>query len=62
MAKDTRFKRLALEPGTVIIEEGSVGEAAYLITKGTVDIRVGMRSDSPQSLATLGAGKCSVSP
>lgn len=56
MAKDTRFKRLALEPGTVIIEEGSVGEAAYLITKGTVDIRVGMRSDSPQSLATLGAG------
>ena len=56
MAKNPRFKRLEFEPGTIIIEEGSEGEAAYLITKGTVDIRVGLRSDNPQTLATLGAG------
>jgi|TARA_B100000315_G_C14184508_1_gene410508 CRP-like cAMP-binding protein len=56
MAKDPRFKRLEFEPGTIIIEEGKEGEAAYLITKGTVDIRTGMRSDNPQTLATLGAG------
>ncbi len=56
MAKEPRFKRLAFEPDTIIIEEGNVGEAAYLITKGTVDIRVGLRSDNPQTLATLGAG------
>ena len=55
MAKEPRFKRLEFEPGTIIIEEGSEGEAAYLITKGTVDIRTGMRSDKPQTLATLGA-------
>lgn len=34
MAKEPGFKRLAFEPGTIIIEPGSVGEAAYLITNG----------------------------
>ena len=39
MAKNPRFKRLEFEPGTIIIEEGSEGEAAYLIV-GTRSITV----------------------
>ncbi len=53
MAKEPRFKRLEFEPGTIIIEEGCEGEAAYLITKGTVDIRTGLRSDNPQTVASM---------
>ena len=56
MAGDFRFKKVLFSANQTIFEEGSEGDKAYLITKGTVDIRTGMRSDNPQTLATLGAG------
>lgn len=38
----------------VIFEEGEPGDAAYLIMRGKVEIRKGMKSSNPQTLAVLG--------
>ena len=52
----TGFKRKTFPPRTVIFEEGEVGDAAYLITTGRVEIRKGSRSKNPVILATLAKG------
>ena len=50
------FDRLHFDKGTVIFGENDVADAAYLIVRGRVEIRKGLRSDQPQSLARLGRG------
>ena len=49
------FEKKTFEAGTTILEEGKSGDAAYLIAKGRVEVRKGIRGESPQVLATLGA-------
>ena len=39
-----------------IFNEGGIGENAYLILSGEVEIRLGAFGDSPKLLATLGKG------
>ena len=56
MTMDSGFERKTFGEYGVIFEEGDDGDAAYLITKGTVEIRKGTRTKSPVSLATLGRG------
>ena len=40
----------------MIFEEGEPGDAAYLIARGQVEIRKGMKSSNPQTLAVLTKG------
>ena len=47
------FKTVRYAENQVIFEEGMLGDAAYLITQGTVEIRKGMKTSNPQSLAHL---------
>ncbi len=51
MEKPFSFKRMTFEANSVIFEEGEQGDAAYTITDGLVEIRVGMHGDNPQTLA-----------
>lgn len=50
----TGFDSIKLEENKVIFEEGEPGDAAYLILHGQVEIRKGMKSSNPQTLAVLG--------
>ena len=50
------FEKKTFGENTIILEEGKKGEAAYLIAKGRVEVRKGLRSESPQVLAILGQG------
>ena len=51
------FAKKTFGENTIILEEGKKGEAAYLIAKGRVEVRKGLRSESPQVLAVLGQGE-----
>lgn len=50
------FDRLHFDKHTVIFHENDPADAAYLIIKGKVEIRKGMRGDAPQVLGKLGRG------
>lgn len=50
----TGFETIRYEANKVIFEEGEPGDAAYLIVHGQVEIRKGMKSSNPQTLAVLG--------
>lgn len=50
------FDRLTLAEHTVIFEENDHADAAYLIVRGKVEIRKGMLSKNPQSVAKLSHG------
>ena len=50
------LKRITLPANEYIFTEGVVGDTAYLILDGKVEIRLGASSDTPKLLATLGKG------
>ncbi len=50
------FRRKRFSAGTVIFDEGDLGDEVYLVTEGAVEIRRGTRSDNPRTLARLGKG------
>lgn len=50
---ETGFETVHFEANQVIFEEGDEGDAAYLILKGQVEIRKGMKTSNPQPLALL---------
>ena len=52
-----RFEQKTFKPGECLFKEGDTGEAAYLITSGKVEIRIGYHGDNPQTLAVLGKGE-----
>lgn len=54
--RSEKFTRLTFPKGTVILEEGELGDAAYVILDGKVEIRKGARSNHPQVLATRTRG------
>ena len=54
--KSEKFTRLEFPKDTVILNEGDLGDAAYVITEGKVEIRVDQFGKSPQTLATRTRG------
>jgi CRP-like cAMP-binding protein len=50
------LKKKVLPANKYILREGVVGDTAYLILDGKVEIRLGASSDTPKLLATLGEG------
>jgi len=56
MAESGGFQRMTFEQNSLIFDEGQAGDAAYLITDGEVEIRTGVRGESPQTLARSGKG------
>ena len=53
---DTTFQRLTFKKNDVILKEGELSDAAYLILDGKVAVRKGDRSQTPVVLATLDKG------
>ena len=53
---DTTFKRLAFKKNDVILKEGELSDAAYLILDGKVAVRKGDHGANPVVLATLDKG------
>ena len=51
------FDQKTFKPGECLFKEGDIGDAAYLITSGKVEIRLGDHGDNPQMLAVLGKGE-----
>lgn len=49
----TGFETVRYAANQVIFEEGEPGNAAYLIMRGQVEIRKGMKTSNPQALALL---------
>lgn len=56
MSEPKHFKALTFDANSVIFDEGDPADAAYLIRNGVIDIRIGSRGDTPQTLATLKDG------
>jgi len=50
-------RRIAFGRGEVIFKEGEPGDTAYVITEGKVDIRIGMNTSAPRTLASCGKGE-----
>lgn len=53
---DPGFDRVHFDKGQTIFEENDQGDAAYLIVRGQVEVRKGLRSSNPQTLGKLGRG------
>jgi len=56
MAEQAPLERVTIEPNTLLFDEGQTGDAAYLITRGDVEIRAGVRGDAPRTVAKRGKG------
>lgn len=56
MSEPKHFKPMSFDPNSVIFNEGDPADAAYLIRVGVIEIRIGNRGDTPQTLATLKDG------
>lgn len=56
MSVNKGFDKVVFEPNTLLFDEGQAGDAAYLVTKGDVEIRAGVRGESPRTVAKRGKG------
>ena len=54
--KSEKFTRLNFPKDTVILNEGDLGDAAYVITEGKVEIRLDHFGKNPKTLATRTRG------
>ena len=54
--KSEKFTRMNFPKDTVILKEGDLGNVAYLISKGKVEIRVGQFGKNPKTLVTRTRG------
>jgi CRP-like cAMP-binding protein len=54
MSKESAFQALKFEANKVVLAEGDLGDQAYLIREGVVEIRKGAYGESPRVLARLG--------
>jgi hypothetical protein len=52
----TFMERQTAEPGDVVVRQGEVGDAMYLIESGTADVRAGRGEQETITVATLGPG------
>ena len=55
--KSEQFTRLEFPKDTVILKEGAIGDAAYVIIEGNVEIRKDQFGKNPQTLATRTRGE-----
>ena len=51
-----QLREKLFQANSVIFEEGDIGDAAYIIRSGEVEIRKGVRGNNPLRLAVLGKG------
>ncbi len=56
MAEESKFKRLTFKQNDVIVKEGSVSDAAYLVLKGRVAVQKGFHGENPRTVAVLDRG------
>ena len=56
MTQSAGFKTLKFSKGSVLLEEGKPGESIFLITRGKVEIRMGLHHKTPQVLGIRGPG------
>ncbi len=56
MAEESKFKRLTFKKNDIILKEGSVSDAAYLVVKGRVAVQKGFHGEYPRTVATLDRG------
>lgn len=56
MSEKSGFEKVTFEPNSLLFDEGQTGDAAYLITKGDIEIRAGVRGESPRTVAKRGKG------
>ncbi len=56
MAEDSKLKRLTFKKNDIILKEGSVSDAAYLVVRGRVAVQKGFHGENPRTVATLGKG------
>lgn len=54
--KDEKFTRMEFSKGDFLLKEGETGDAAFVIVKGKVEIRVDQFGSQPKSLATRTSG------
>jgi len=55
-AEDDPFQHRKFANQTTLFEEGDLGEAAYLVVTGRIEIRVGTASGDPRTIAIVGPG------
>ena len=51
-----QYKRVTFAPHQSIFTEGDMGETAYLISRGSAEIRKGTRGAHPERLTSVGKG------
>jgi len=56
MTEKTHVQTRTFKKGEILLEEGKSGDPIYLIKKGKVEIRKGVRGETPRTLGTLGPG------
>ncbi len=56
MAGKDNYQRLTFNKNDVLLKEGEISEAAYLILSGKVEVRKGLHGGNPRLLATLDKG------
>ena len=54
--KSEKFTQLNFPKGTIILKEGDLGDAAYVISEGKVEIRLDQFGKNPKILATRTRG------
>jgi CRP/FNR family transcriptional regulator, cyclic AMP receptor protein len=57
MSERAEFQRLSFETSKQLFDEGAPADAAYLIIKGEVELRVGTRSAAPRVLGKAAKGQ-----
>ncbi len=56
MAEKDNYQRLTFKKNDVLLKEGEISDAAYLILSGKVEVRKGLHGQNPRLLATLEKG------
>ena len=56
MEEKKGFEKVVFEANSLLFDEGQTGDAAYLVTKGDVEIRAGVRGESPRTVAKRSKG------
>jgi CRP-like cAMP-binding protein len=54
MPDSSVFQRLSFTRGSILFEEGTVGDAVYMITSGQVQIQKAVPGDAPEILGVRG--------
>lgn len=56
MSEKKGFEKVVFEANSLMFDEGQAGDAAYLVVSGDIEIRAGVRGESPRTVAKRGKG------